>query len=161
LSNEANQDRKAGLQTATFACGCFWGVESKFQQMEGVISTDVGYTGGTTESPTYQSVCGGGTGHAEAVEIVFDPSQVSYLDLLQRFFNMHDPTDTGDTHGGQYRAAIFYHSTDQEAAARQFAQQIQASSGRAVTTQIAPAVTFFRAEEYHQDYYKKNGGSFC
>lgn len=82
--------------------------------MEGVISTDVGYTGGTTESPTYKSVCGGGTGHAEAVEIVFDPSQVSYLDLLQRFFNMHDPTDTGDTHGGQYRAAIFYHSTDQE-----------------------------------------------
>jgi len=161
LSNEANQDRKAGLQTATFACGCFWGVESKFQQMEGVISTDVGYTGGTTESPTYKSVCGGGTGHAEAVEIIFDPSQVSYLDLLQRFFNMHDPTDTGDTHGGQYRAAIFYHSTDQEAAARQFAQQIQASYGRAVTTQIAPAVTFFRAEEYHQDYYKKNGGSFC
>lgn len=148
-------------QRATFACGCFWGVQSKFQQLKGVLSTTVGYTGGTTEAPTYQSVCSGNTGHAEAVEVLFDPDQVSYLDLLERFYDMHDPADTGDTHGGQYRAAIFYHSTDQEAAARKIARQIEASTGRRVTTQIAPATSFFRAEEYHQDYYKKKGGGFC
>jgi len=149
------------LQTATFACGCFWGVESKFQNIDGVISTCVGYTGGTTEAPTYASVCDGATGHAEAVRVIFDPARVSYLELLDHFFKMHDPADTGDTHGGQYRAAIFYHSTDQEMAARRLCGQLEASYGCPVTTQIAPAGTFFRAEEYHQDYYKKNGGGFC
>lgn len=151
----------AALERATFACGCFWGVQSKFQQLKGVLSTIVGYTGGTTETPTYQSVCSGNTGHAEAVEVLFDPDQVSYLDLLELFFDMHDPTDTGDTHGGQYRAAIFYHSTDQQDAAGKITRQIEASTGRRVTTQIAPVTSFFRAEEYHQDYYKKKGGGFC
>lgn len=160
--SQTNEPLKtAALQTATFACGCFWGVESKFQQIEGVVSTDVGYTGGTSDAPTYKSVCSGGTGHAEAVEIIFDPAIVSYSELLERFFSMHDPTDTGDTHGGQYRAAIFYHSSDQEVEARKFKERIEADCGLPVTTQIAPAVAFFRAEEYHQDYYKKNGGGFC
>lgn len=149
-------------QIATFAAGCFWGVEAAFNKMPGVIDALSGYTGGHQKNPTYRDVCSGKTGHAEAVEVTFDPAVVSYDALLDAFWNMHDPTQVnrqGNDVGAQYRSAIFTHSPEQEAAATASRDRAQRSLDRAIATEITPASTFFRAEEYHQRYFERNGGA--
>jgi peptide-methionine (S)-S-oxide reductase len=148
--------------TATFAAGCFWGVEATFRRVPGVVSTTVGYTGGTYDNPTYEDVCTGRTGHAEAVEVIYDPSEVSYEHLLEVFWNNHDPTTLnrqGPDIGSQYRSAIFYHSPEQEAAARTSKEELEQSGRykRPIVTEITPASTFYQAEEYHQQYFDKRG----
>jgi peptide-methionine (S)-S-oxide reductase len=151
---------------ATFGAGCFWGVEAQFRQIRGVTSTAAGYTGGTLDNPIYEDVCSGRTGHAEAVEVDYDPERVSYEDLLEVFWNNHDPTTPnrqGPDVGTQYRSAIFFHSPEQEAAARASKEEL-GQSGRfrsAIVTQILPAKTFWRAEEYHQQYLEKRGLAHC
>jgi peptide-methionine (S)-S-oxide reductase len=152
------------MEKATFAAGCFWGVESAFREIPGVTDAPCGYTGGTTENPTYRDVCSGRTGHAEAVEVVFDPTKVTYEQLLEAFWNMHDPTTPnrqGPDVGTQYRSAIFYHSAGQEAAARASKQKAQSRFRRPIVTEITPASAFFRAEEYHQRYFDKQGLASC
>jgi peptide methionine sulfoxide reductase msrA/msrB len=154
-------------EVAIVAAGCFWGVEHLFKELPGVVNTEVGYTGGTTSHPTYKQVCRGDTGHAEAVRIVFDPSKVSYEQVLHYFFRLHDPTTLNRQHndvGSQYRSAIFYVDEQQ----REIAEKVKAEvhrSGRwkkPVVTQIVPAGPFWKAEEYHQDYLDKNpGGYMC
>lgn len=149
-------------ETATFAAGCFWGVEDTFMQQAGVVSTTVGYTGGHTENPNYQEVCTDTTGHAEAVQVIYDPSIVSYEELLALFFRLHDPTTLnrqGPDIGSQYRSAIFYHSPGQEAAAHHIKDQLTQSGqfSRSLVTEIAPAAPFYPAEEYHQKYNQKHG----
>jgi peptide-methionine (S)-S-oxide reductase len=151
---------KPVTEKATFAAGSFWGVEETFQEVEGVQSTTAGYTGGSTEHPTYQEVCSGRTGHAEAVEIVFDPTQVSYEKLLDLFWACHDPTSLnrqGPDVGAHYRSAIYYHSESQRDAAFASRKRIEASHHlkRAVVTHIEPASTFYHAEEFHQRYLEK------
>ena len=150
------------LETATFAAGCFWGVEESFRQLEGVESTAVGYSGGHLENPTYEDVCTETTGHAEAVEVEFDPSVIRYEDLLEMFWKSHDPTTPnrqGPDVGSQYRSAIFFDTPEQEAAAEESKERLEASGqlGGAVVTEITPASTFWRAEEYHQKYFEKRG----
>jgi peptide-methionine (S)-S-oxide reductase len=148
------------IEKATFGAGCFWGVETAFRRVEGVIDAAVGYTGGDLENPTYQDVCGGHTGHAEAVEVDFDPSKVSYEALLQTFFAIHDPTQVdrqGPDVGRQYRSAIFYHSLEQRSAAESAKIVAGQSLRRPVATEIVPASTFWRAEDYHQRYFEKRG----
>lgn len=153
-------------EVATFAAGCFWGVEAAFAALPGVISTRVGYTGGAVPNPTYKDVCAGTTGHAEAVEIVFDPACVSYDKLLAVFFGNHDPTQLnrqGADVGSQYRSAVFYHSPEQRAAAAA-AAEVLGNSGkfrRPIVTQIVPAAVFYPAEDYHQKYLEKRGLAFC
>ncbi len=144
------------LDTATFAAGCFWGVEAAFHKIKGVKSVTSGYTGGRVKNPTYEEVCTNGTGHAEAVEIMYDSSVVNYDELLNAFWKMHDPTQLnrqGPDVGDQYRSAIFYHNEDQ----KRTAEASKASIGEAVT-EIAPASDFYHAEDYHQRYIEKNGG---
>jgi peptide-methionine (S)-S-oxide reductase len=150
------------LERATFAAGCFWGVESAFRRMKGVRQTTVGYTGGHLPDPTYEAVCSDRTGHAEAIEVVFDPAEVSYEDLLEAFWEMHDPTQLdrqGPDVGTQYRSAIFVHSPEQEKAARASLERRQQSGRhrRPIVTQIAPATRFYPAEAYHQQYFEKRG----
>lgn len=123
--------------------------------------TEVGYTGGTTVNPSYESVCSGRTRHAEAVQLTFDPKLVSYEHLLKVFWSLHSATFANQTHGGQYRSAVFYHSPEQAELARQAKQKLQLQLGKTVFTEITPATTFYRAEEYHQDYYKKNRVGIC
>ena len=145
------------MDKATFAAGCFWGVEDKFRKLAGVISTQVGYTGGHTENPTYEQVCSDKTGHAEAVEITFDPEKISYKELLDVFWRIHDPTTLnrqGFDVGSQYRSAIFYHNDEQKKLA------LETKPENAVT-EIVSASKFWRAEEYHQLYYEKTGRSGC
>ena len=154
------------LQKATFAAGCFWGVEETFRQTRGVVDTALGYTGGKSSQPTYEQVCAGRTGHAEAVEVTFDPTLVAYEALLQIFWENHDPTTPnrqGPDVGEQYRSAIFVHSPEQEASARASKAALEASGrfSRPIVTQIAPAVEFWRAEEYHQRYLAKRGIRSC
>ncbi len=154
------------LQTATFAAGCFWGVESLFKQTKGVMETTVGYTGGTTPDPIYRQVCTGITGHAEAVQVKFDPGVVSYEELLSLFWRMHDPTTQnrqGPDVGTQYRSAIFYHNEEQRKTAEKSKEEFDRSGVyiNKATTQIVPASTFYAAEEYHQDYFEKQGGGAC
>lgn len=151
-------------QTATFAAGCFWGVEAAFAQIPGVISAVSGYTGGTTQSPTYREVCGHRTGHAEAVEVTFDPGVVGYEQLLSAFWSIHDPTQLnrqGPDVGDQYRSAIFTHSPEQQRLAEASRDAEGAKYSRPIVTQILPAPAFWRAEEYHQRYFEKNGGAAC
>ncbi len=149
-------------EIATFAAGCFWGVEAEFRRVNGVLSTTVGYAGGTTHNPAYRDVSTGLTGHAESVEIIFDPKIVSYDDLLEVFWNIHDPTTLnrqGPDFGSQYRSIIFYHNADQEKAARASLERLS-RSGRfssRIVTEICPASRFWRAEEYHQQYFEKMG----
>lgn len=144
-----------GLQTACFAAGCFWGVETLFGCVPGVVTTAVGYIGGHLENPTYKQVCYKDTGHAEAVQLTFDPSKISFEKLLEVFFENHDPTTPnrqGPDHGSQYRSAIFYHSEQQKEAALATRLKYEKLLGKPVVTQITPAGTFFNAEDYHQKY---------
>ncbi len=150
------------MELATFGAGCFWGVESAFRQIPGVIDVKVGYAGGTVDNPTYKQVCTDRTGHAEVTQVTFDPSVVSYDTLLDAFWNMHDPTTLnrqGPDVGTQYRSAIFFHSPEQEAAAKASVAKLTASGRfkRPIVTQIAPAPQFYPAEEYHQRYFEKQG----
>lgn len=154
------------VQTATFGAGCFWGVEGAFRQVKGVTSTAVGYAGGHLQTPTYQDVCSGRTGHAEVLQVEYDPALVTYEQLLAVFWKCHDPTQLnrqGPDVGEQYRSAILYHSPEQEAAAKASRQQLMASGNhrRPVVTRIEPAGTFWRAEEYHQQYLAKRGVGNC
>jgi peptide methionine sulfoxide reductase msrA/msrB len=157
---------KALTQTAIFGAGCFWGVEEAFANVKGVISTAVGYSGGTTKSPTYEQVCSHTTGHAEVVRVEFDPSVVSYAKLLALFFEIHDPTTPnrqGLDIGSNYRSAIFFTTPDQETAARQEIARLEKAGTykRPIVTQVEFAGPFYRAEEYHQQYAAKHGGGFC
>jgi peptide-methionine (S)-S-oxide reductase len=154
------------MEKATFAAGCFWGVEATFRQLPGVISTRVGYTGGNLANPTYKDVCTDGTGHAEAVEVEFDPATISYDRLLEVFWENHDPTQLnrqGPDWGTQYRSAIFFHSPEQQAAAAASTQRLEASHrySKPVVTEIVPATTFYEAEDYHQQYLEKRGLATC
>jgi peptide-methionine (S)-S-oxide reductase len=154
------------MAKAVFAAGCFWGVEDSFRQVKGVTSTAVGYIGGHTKNPTYKEVCTDTTGHAEAVEVEFDPAQVSYRELLAVFFQSHDPTQLnrqGPDYGKQYRSAIFYEDAEQEAAARESKEALDKAGifKRPIVTQIAPASEFYRAEDYHQQYFEKQGIRSC
>lgn len=154
------------MQKATFAAGCFWGVEAEFRRVPGVTETQVGYTGGHTEHPVYKDVCGGVTGHAEAVEVEFDPQRVSFERLLEVFWGCHDPTQRdrqGPDVGSQYRSAIFVHSAEQEAAVKASTAALESEGrfARPIVTQVAQASTFWRAEEYHQRYVEKHGGGGC
>jgi peptide methionine sulfoxide reductase msrA/msrB len=153
-------------EKATFAAGCFWGVEAAFRRVGGVKSTAVGYTGGRSEDPSYKRVCSGRTGHAEAIEIIFDPNTVSYEQLLEVFWSIHNPTTRnrqGPDVGSQYRSAIFFHNQNQRSTAEASMQQLQKSGKfkRPIVTEITPAAEFYRAEEYHQRYLEKRCRSSC
>ena len=153
-------------QTATFGAGCFWGVEAAFRQLPGVTATAVGYAGGKLDNPTYQDVCTDRTGHAEVVQVDYDPAQVSYDDLLKVFWAEHDPTTMnrqGPDVGSQYRSVIFFHTPEQEAAAKAAKEKLERSGKykRPIVTQIVAAPTFYRAEEYHQQYLEKRGLAHC
>jgi len=153
-------------EIATFGAGCFWGVESAFQRVPGVIDTAVGYSGGEMANPTYKDVCTDETGHAEVVQVTFDPAILSYEKLLDAFWQAHDPTQVnrqGPDFGAQYRSAIFFHSPEQEAAAKKSRAALDASGKlkRPIATEITPASTFYRAEEYHQKYLQKRGVASC
>ena len=155
------------MEKATFGAGCFWGVEETFRQMKGVVSTAVGYEGGALERPTYKDVCTDQTGHAEVVEVDFDPEKVGFEQLLDSFFTLHDPTTLnrqGPDWGTQYRSAVFFHSPEQEAQARAKIEQLTAEGRfqpRRIVTRVEPAQTFWRAEEYHQRYLEKRGLASC
>ena len=154
------------MEKATFGAGCFWGVESTFRQIPGVVDTAVGYLGGKLANPTYEDVCTDQTGHAEVVQVTFDPAKVAYEQLLNVFWETHDPTTLnrqGPDIGTQYRSAIFFHSPQQEATARKSKAEVEASGKfrRPIVTEISPASTFYRAEEYHQRYLEKRGLSHC
>lgn len=152
------------VEKATFAAGCFWGVEAAFWKIPGVRQTTVGYTGGRTQNPSYREVCSDTTGHAEAVLVEFDPAEVSYEQLLDAFWKEHDPTTLnrqGPDVGTQYRSAIFFHSPEQEKAAHASLDKTQATLPRPIVTEITPAPEFWRAEDYHQRYFEKQGISSC
>ncbi len=153
-------------ETATFGAGCFWGIEAEFRRIPGVIDAAAGYSGGHTVNPTYKDVCTDETGHAEVVQVTFDPSKVSYEQLLDAFWQMHDPTQVnrqGPDFGSQYRTAIFFHSPEQKAAAEKSKTALQASGKfrKPIATEITPAVPFYRAEDYHQRYLEKRGAASC
>ncbi len=154
------------MAKATFAAGCFWGVEAVYRQLEGVRATRVGYTGGTTKNPTYEDVCTDRTGHAEAVEVEYDPSRVSYEQLLNVFWENHDPTTLnrqGPDVGTQYRSAIFFHTLEQEAAAKASKEKLEKTGKyrKPIVTEITAAAEFYPAEEYHQQYVEKRGLAHC
>jgi peptide-methionine (S)-S-oxide reductase len=154
------------MQKATFGAGCFWGVEAALREVKGVKATAVGYSGGTLKNPTYQDVCRGQTGHAEVVQVDYDPAEVSYRELLDVFWQIHDPTTLnrqGPDVGTQYRSVIFFHTPEQEEAARASKQELQANgrSKRPIVTEVVQAAEFYRAEEYHQQYLEKRGQAHC
>jgi len=153
-------------QTASFAAGCFWGVEARFREVEGVLDAVSGYQGGHSQNPSYKEVCGGDTGHAEAVRVTFDDDRVGYRELLDLFFDMHNPTTLnrqGPDFGSQYRSAIFWYDEEQRAAAEQKISEVNAAGKwpAPVVTQLAKAPVFWPAEEYHQRYFEKNGAGYC
>ncbi len=166
-SAPSERDRgEAVMEKATFGAGCFWGVEAAFGKVEGVTSTEVGYAGGHTQNPTYEDVCSDRTGHAEVMQVSFDPDRVSYEKLLETFWRIHDPTTLnrqGPDVGSQYRSIILYHTEEQKKAAEASKAQLDASGQykRPVVTEIVPAGEFWRAEEYHQKYFEKHGGKSC
>jgi peptide-methionine (S)-S-oxide reductase len=154
------------MATATFGAGCFWGVEEAFRKTPGVVETAVGYAGGAVDHPTYKQVCTDQTGHAEVVQVEFDPARVSFRQLLELFWKLHDPTTLnrqGPDRGSQYRSAVFYHDDDQRDEATALKQKLDEAGAfpRPIVTEITPAATFWRAEEYHQQYVQKNGGGSC
>ncbi len=153
-------------ETATFGAGCFWGVEVAFQQIPGVTETAVGYEGGKLDAPTYRDVCTDQTGHAEVVQVIFDPARVSFKTLAEAFFGLHDPTQLnrqGPDWGTQYRSAIFFHSPEQEKTAHEIIDRLtdEKRFHKPIVTQVVPAQTFWRAEEYHQKYLEKRGAVSC
>ena len=151
-------------ETATFGAGCFWGVEAAYRQIQGVKSTRVGYAGGTVDDPTYKEVCTDTTGHAEVVEVTYDPARVSYEELLEVFWVNHDPTQVnrqGPDIGTQYRTVVFFHSPTQEKSAIASRDAVQERFDRPIATEIVPAETFWEAEDYHQQYLEKRGLSTC
>ena len=152
------------MEKATFAAGCFWGIEYKFSKLPGVVATAVGYEGGQVQQPTYKQVCTDRTGHAEVVQVEFDPSKITFEKLVHAFYGMHDPTTLnrqGPDYGSQYRSAIFYHSPAQKTAAETITAELNQSTFKnAIVTQIVPTATFWPAEEYHQKYAEKHG-SHC
>ena len=153
-------------EIATFGAGCFWGIEAAFRRVPGVLDAVSGYSGGHTQNPSYQEVCTDTTGHAEVVQVTFDPEKVTYDQLLNVFWTIHDPTQVnrqGPDYGAQYRTAIFFHSPEQEAMAKKSKQALEASGKlrRPVATEITPAGPFWRAEEYHQRYLEKRGAASC
>ena len=154
-----------GLEIATFAAGCFWGVEDSFMKAKGVKSTRVGYTGGKLTNPTYEDVCTDRTGHAEAIQIKYDPKEISYKELLELFWSIHNPTTKnrqGPDIGTQYRSSIFYHTAEQEKIANEVKQELDNSKFQnKIVTEIVPASIFYPAEDYHQKYYQKIGGGSC
>ena len=164
MSSETNGN--SSCEKATFGAGCFWGVEASFRELKGVTATAVGYAGGTLDSPSYQDVCTGHTGHAEVVEVEFDPAEISYEHILDLFWQSHDPTTLnrqGPDVGTQYRSAIFVHTPEQQAAAQESKDALE-QSGRfssPIVTEITLASTFYRAEEYHQRYLEKRGLAHC
>ena len=154
------------MEKAIFGAGCFWGIEVAFRNVKGIKSTAVGYTGGTLKNPTYEDVCTGRTGHAEVVYVEYDPAEVSYSELLNVFWKIHDPTtlnQQGPDLGTQYRSAIFFYTPEQEAAAKASKENLEDAGtfGRPIVTEISPASDFFRAEEYHQRYLEKRGQARC
>jgi peptide-methionine (S)-S-oxide reductase len=154
------------MAKATFGAGCFWGVEATFRKIQGVSATAVGYCGGKLENPTYEQVCTDRTGHAEVVEVEYDPGQVSYEQLLEVFWSNHNPTTLnrqGPDHGTQYRSAIFYHTPEQQETAEISKEKLEKSGklARPIVTEITPASKFYRAEEYHQQYLEKRGLAHC
>ncbi len=152
------------LERATFGAGCFWGVESTFREIPGVVDAAAGYEGGTMENPTYQDVCTDETGHAEVVEVTFDPAKVSYETLVEHFWKMHNPTTVnrqGPDIGTQYRSVIFTHSPEQARIAEESKRKAQPNFKSPIVTEIVPAKTFYRAEEYHQQYLAKRGLRHC
>jgi peptide-methionine (S)-S-oxide reductase len=157
----------AGKEVATLAGGCFWCLEAVFDEMKGVTSVESGYMGGRTPDPTYQQVCSGGTGHAEVVQITFEPAAVSFKELLEVFFVIHDPTTLdrqGNDAGTQYRSAIFYHSPQQKAVAEEVIARLNAAKlwDRPIVTEVTPVSTFYVAEGYHQEYFARNAGQpYC
>lgn len=157
----------AELQTATFAGGCFWCTEAVFSSLKGVVKAEPGYCGGTVPNPTYEQVCTDRTGHAEAVQVTFDPEQISYRDLLEVFFATHDPTTLnrqGADSGTQYRSAVFYHNLEQKGVAEAVIRKLteEGAFPRPIVTQVAPMHQFFVAEDYHKDYYRRNGSQpYC
>jgi peptide-methionine (S)-S-oxide reductase len=153
-------------QEAIFAAGCFWGVEDAFRLTKGVLETEVGYTGGNTENPTYEEVCTGKTNHAEAVRLIFDSDQISFEDLVRKFFEIHNPTtlnSQGPDHGTQYRSAIFYENDLQKEVAEKVKEDLERNHAWSdpIVTEITKAPVFYKAEEYHQKYFLKNGGGVC
>jgi len=151
---------------ATFGAGCFWGVEMSFRRLEGVTDAAVGYAGGHTDNPTYHDICGHGTGHAEVVEVEYDPAVIPYETLLEAFFEMHDPTQVnrqGPDIGDQYRSVIFFHTPEQQTTAERFKSELDTSGrhARPIATAIEPAPIFWRAEDYHQRYIERRGGGGC
>lgn len=153
------------LEIATFAAGCFWGVEDEFMKVRGVKSTRVGYTGGNLTNPTYEDVCTDRTGHAEAIQLKYDPKEISFKELLELFWSLHNPTTInrqGPDIGTQYRSSIFFHTPEQEKIARRVKQELDGSKFQnKIVTEIVPASIFYPAEEYHQKYYQKIGGGSC
>ncbi len=152
------------MEKAMFGAGCFWGVEAAFRQVKGVLSTAVGYSGGHLDNPTYKDVCSGRTGHAEVVEVEYDPAQVSYDDLVNVFWDNHDPTTMnrqGPDVGAQYRSAIFFHGPEQEVAAKASKEKAQSRFKNKIVTEITAASEFYRAEDYHQQYLEKRGLAHC
>ena len=164
VERRADRPEFDGLERATFAAGCFWGVEASFREIEGVVKTSVGYSGGSTVDPTYEQVCSDTTGHAEAVQVWFDPTVVSYTDLLSTFWSIHDPTTLnrqGWDFGRQYRSAVFFHDAEQQKLAVASRDAHQPALARPIVTEIVPASAFYDAEEYHQRYFEKHGGAIC
>ena len=160
----SDDEQSKELKKASFAAGCFWGVEEAFRNLEGVKSTTVGYMGGDFKNPTYEDVCTGETGHAETLEVVYDPSVISYNELLAVFWNNHDPTTTdrqGPDIGSQYRSVIFYYDDQQKQLATESKDKVQKRFNRDIVTQIVPATAFYMAEDYHQQYLAKRGRKTC
>jgi peptide-methionine (S)-S-oxide reductase len=160
----ADELAQEGAARATFAAGCYWGIEASFREIEGVLNTAAGYTGGTTTHPSYEQVCSGTTGHAEAVDVWFDPNRVSYAELLAAFWAMHNPTtkdQQGWDFGSQYRSAIFFHDGEQERQAIASRDERQAGLSRPIVTEIVAAPAFYVAEDYHQRFFECNGGAVC
>lgn len=155
------------METATFGSGCFWCTEAVFQRLKGVETVESGYTGGHVTNPTYHQVCGGNTGHAEAIQVKFDPSVVTYPELLEVFWKTHDPTTLnrqGNDVGTQYRSAIFYHNEEQRKQAEEYKKKLDAAKvwDQPIVTEISPYTTFYKAEDYHQDYFNRNSNQpYC
>jgi peptide-methionine (S)-S-oxide reductase len=166
VTQQKATQEKATLEKATFGAGCFWGIEAAYRQVKGVVSTAVGFSGGTYDNPSYHDVCTGRTGHAEVVEVTYDPARVSYEDLLRVFWENHNPTTLnrqGWDIGTQYRSAIYFHNATQEAAARASKEQLESNGKyrKPIVTEVTPASTFYIAEDYHQQYLEKRGQSSC